>query len=85
MPGPKSGQDTLDQIIAEMTAAETVDDAAIAFIQGVPAMIQAAVDAALQNGATEAQLQPVADLGVAMQAKTDALTAALQPPPPSGN
>ncbi len=72
----------LQPIIDEMTAAETEEQAAIVFIQGVPALVQAAVDAALANGATEAQLQPVRDLGVQLQAQTDALAAALAPPPP---
>ncbi len=72
----------LSPIIAEMTAAETEEQAAIVFIQGVPALLQAAVDAALANGATEEQLQPVFALGTQLQAQTDALTAALAPPPP---
>ena len=76
----------LDPIIADMTNATTVMDSAIVFVNGVPKAIQAAVDAAIANGATAAQLQPVADLGTALQAKSDALVAALaantpQPPP----
>ncbi len=74
----------LQPVIDEMTAAETAEDAAVVFIQGVPALVQAAVDAALANGATAEQLQPVTDLGAQLQVKTDALVAALQPPPPGG-
>lgn len=67
----------IDAVISEMTNATTVEDSAIAFINGVPGMIAAAVAAALENGATAEQLQPVADLGTALQAKSDALQAAL--------
>jgi Tfp pilus assembly protein PilW len=72
----------LQDLIDEMTNAETVEDSAIAFIQGVPALIQAAVDAALANGATAEELAPVAQVGTDLKAKSDALAAALQPPPP---
>lgn len=75
----------VDQAIQVMTNAGTVDDAAIIFINAVPAMVQAAVDAALNNGATASQLQPVSDLAVTLQAKSDAVTAALTantPTPP---
>jgi hypothetical protein len=72
----------LQPIIDDMTEADTVMDAAVIFIEGVPGLIQAAVDASLQNGATAAQLQPVSDLAAVTKTKADALQAALQPPPP---
>ncbi len=72
----------LQPIIDDMTEADTVMDAAIIFIQGVPSLIQAAVDAALANGATAEQLQPVSDLAAVTKAKADALQAALNPPLP---
>jgi hypothetical protein len=72
----------LQDLIDKMTNAETVEDSAIAFIQGVPGLIQAAVDAALANGATAEELAPVAQVGTDLKAKSDALQQALQPPPP---
>ena len=67
----------IDTTIAEMTNATTVEDSAITFINGVPQMIQDAVTKALANGATQEQLAPLTDLGAALQAKSDALQAAL--------
>lgn len=67
----------LDQLTAQVTNATTVEDSAITFINGIQAQIDAAVAAALANGATAEQLQPVSDLSTAMQAKSDALTAAI--------
>jgi len=77
MPSP-----VLQQVIDQMTNAETVEDAAIVYIQGVPGLIQAAVQQALDNGATADQLVPVSNLGNDLKARSDALQAALQPPPP---
>jgi NAD(P)H-flavin reductase len=71
----------LQDLIDEMTNAQTVEESAIIFIQGVPGMIQTAIDAALANGATAAELAPVAAVGTDLKAKSDALAAALQPPP----
>jgi len=67
----------LDDLTAAVTKTEGVEDSAIAFIQGVPALIQAAVDKAIGNGATEAQLAPFAQLSTDMVAKADALAAAI--------
>ncbi len=67
----------LDDTIAAMTAAETVEDAATAFIIGVPALISAAVTQALANGATAAQLAPLTDLNAQLKLKSDALQAAV--------
>ena len=67
----------LDALLAVITNATTVEDSAAAFINGVPALIQAAKDAALANGATEAELAPFAALKDDLQAKSDALAAAI--------
>ena len=67
----------LDNVISDITKATTVQDSAIAFINGVPGLIDAAVAAAIANGATEAELQPVSDLSDQLQAKSDALEAAI--------
>lgn len=72
----------IQQVIDQMTNAETVEDAAIVYIQGVPGLIAAAVQQALDNGATAEQLVPVSNLGNDLKAKSDALQAALQPPQP---
>ncbi len=67
----------LDDTIATMTAAETVEESAVAFINGVPALIQAAIDKAVAGGATAAQLAPLTQLNSDLTAKSDALRAAL--------
>ncbi len=56
MPSP-----VLDALAAQVTATEGVIDSAIALINGIAARVQTAVDAALANGATAAELQPVTD------------------------
>jgi hypothetical protein len=58
----------LTQLDAQVTAAVTVMASATALIKGIGARVQAAIDAALKNGATEAELAPV-------QAEVDALAA----------
>lgn len=72
MPNPQ-----LDALTTEITNATTVEDSATALINGIAAQIAAAVQAALANGATAAEIQPVADLGTQLQAKSDALQAAI--------
>ena len=67
-------------------AAIAAMNAAIDFIQGTPARIQAAVTAALDNGASAEALAPLAALVEAekttAQALTDALAAAQPQQPP---
>lgn len=67
----------LQPLIDEINAAKGVEQSAIEFINGVAAKIQAAVDAALANGATGEQLAPVVAVGDELKAKTDELAAAL--------
>lgn len=67
----------IDQVIQQMTNATTIEDGAIAFINGVPGMIQEAVAKAIENGATAEQLQPVSDIGAQLEAKSNALQEAL--------
>ena len=71
----------MDDAIAALTTSvatlTTVDQSAIALIQGFGAQIQAAVDAALAAGATPVQLQAVTDLKVAIDTQDDALAAAV--------
>jgi len=70
-----------EQQLADLTTvinnAETVIDGATAFANGVPALIASAAAAAIANGATEEEIAPVSQLGVSLQAKADALAAAL--------
>jgi len=56
---------------------EGVVESATAFINGNAARIQAAIDKALELGATAEQLQPLSDEVVAMKAKADALAEAI--------
>lgn len=84
----KKDMSALDDKITELTATvaaeEGVEDSAIALINGFAAQIQAAVAAALAQGATQAQLQALTDLGTSVAAKSGALAAAVaanQPPP----
>lgn len=72
-----TGTEQIAALIAELNAIEGVDDSAIAFVNGFAAAVAAAVQAAIANGATAEQLQPVSDLGTAAKAKSDALAAAL--------
>jgi hypothetical protein len=72
MPSP-----ILDQLTAQVTETTGVEQSAIVFIGGIQARIDAAVAAALENGATAEQLQPVSDLSTAMETQTQALAAAI--------
>jgi hypothetical protein len=69
--------DALTALTAKVTAEDTVIDSAVTLIQGIPALISAAVTAALAQGATPAQLQAITDLGTTITAKSDALAAAV--------
>lgn len=82
-----SGTEQIALLTQEVTDAEGVVDSATTFINGVAGMIQSAVAAAIADGATAAQLQPLSDLGVALETKSQALAAAIaanQPPPQPG-
>lgn len=68
---------TLDALAAQVDATKGVIDSAIIFINGFAARLDAAVAAALANGATAAELAPVQGEIDALKAKTDALAAAI--------
>ncbi len=72
MPNP-----TLDALAAAVTKITDTADSAIALINGIAARVQAAVDAAIANGATAAELAPVQAEADALSAKADALGAAV--------
>lgn len=67
----------LSELVADVTKARGVVQSATVYVNGVAAKVQAAVDAALANGATEAELQPMRDLANQLEADADALAAAL--------
>ena len=78
MPNP-----ILDALQAEVTDAITVMDGATTLISGFTARVQAAVDAALANGATAEQLAPIQTEIDAMTASANALAAAVAAVPPA--
>ncbi len=56
---------------------EGVVDSATALINSIAVRVQAGIDAALANGATADQLQPLTDEVAALKAKSDALASAV--------
>jgi hypothetical protein len=69
--------DALTQLQADVTSENTVIDSAVTLLNGIPAMIADAVAKATAAGATPAELQAVTDLSAAIQAKAQALSAAV--------
>lgn len=67
----------LTALIEEVTHTKGVIESATVFIQGVPALLQAAIDQALANGATEEELAPLQTLEAELEAKRTALETAL--------
>lgn len=67
----------LDDLAAAVTKATDAEDAATLLINGIAARVQSAIDAALKGGATVAQLAPVQAEVDALNAKSDALSAAV--------
>lgn len=63
----------IDTLVADVAAEDTVIDSAVALLTGIQARIDAAVTAALANGATAAELAPLTALSADIQAKTKAL------------
>lgn len=69
---------------AQVKAATDAEDAATLALNGVADRIQAAVNAALENGATAEELAPVQGEVDALKASTDALAAAVVAGTPAG-
>ncbi len=67
----------LSQEIEAITAAVTVIDSAIVLVRSIPDLIATAVAAAVENGATAEQLQPLSDLADSLNAKAEALAEAV--------
>jgi hypothetical protein len=55
-------QNEINQLTASVTQETTVENSAIALINGIPALIQTAVNTALAEGATPAQLAALSAL-----------------------
>jgi hypothetical protein len=64
-------------LTAQVNRATTVEKSAQSLIEGIQSRIDNAVAAAIANGATAEQLQPVSDLGTALDSESDALAAAV--------
>ncbi len=73
----------LADLQAQVKAATDAEDSATILINGFAARVQAAVDAAIANGATAAELAPVQDEVNALKASSDALAAAVVANTPS--
>jgi hypothetical protein len=67
----------LDDLKTAVDKTTTVEASAVTLINGFAARVQAAVDAAIANGATAEQLAPVTEEVAAMNAGADALAAAV--------
>ena len=69
--------DGIKQLRDDVAALKTVDDSAVALISGFQAQLAAAVQAALDAGASPAELQSLTDLHTAIQAEKDNMAAAV--------
>lgn len=82
----------IDALKASVITLTTAEQSAIALIGGFSAQLTAAVDTALEKGATPAELTSLTDLQIAIDTNTAALAAAVAantptpapPTPPSG-
>jgi predicted nucleic acid-binding Zn-ribbon protein len=73
-----TAQEQIATLTTQVTTATTVEKSAQTLIEGIQARIDAVVAAAIANGATAEQLQPVSDLSTAMDAESTALAAAVR-------
>lgn len=67
----------IDALIAQAQANVDAEAAAVVVLNGIKDRIQAAVDAALANGATAEQLAPVTSEIATLKSSSDALSAAI--------
>jgi hypothetical protein len=72
MPNPN-----LDTLTREVNETVGVIESATSLINGFQAKLEAAIATALANGATEAELAPLATLSVELDSKTNDLAAAV--------
>lgn len=73
-----TAKEEIAALTAQVNKATTVEKSAEVLINGFAQRLTDAVQAALANGATAEELQPLADLGVALDTESDALAAAVQ-------
>ena len=69
--------DSITALQADVTAQTTVLTSVQTFTAGIPAMTQTAVNSALAQGATPAQLQALTDLKTGLEANTAGFAAAI--------
>lgn len=69
--------DQITALTAEVANNTTVDGSALTLIQSIPTLIQNAVNTALANGATPAQLAALQTLVTSLQANDTGLAAAV--------
>lgn len=72
-----TGNPIIDALLAQAAENEKVEDSAVIVINGIQARIDAAVQAALANGATAEQLAPVTQVSTDLKTHADALGAAV--------
>lgn len=78
--------DAITQLQSDVAAETAVNQSAITLINGIPALVQTAVQQALAAGATPAQLQAFNDLDAALKSQATGLAAAVTantPTPPA--
>jgi hypothetical protein len=69
--------DEITTLTSRVEANTTVTGSVETFLNGIPAMIAAAVAKATAAGATPAQLKAITDLGASLQANSDGIGAAI--------
>lgn len=67
----------LSELTTNVNAAEGAMESAVVLINGIQARVDAAVQAALNNGATEAELAPFVQLSSDLSAETQKLADAV--------
>lgn len=78
-------QANIDPLVAQVKADDDIVDSAVIWINGSIARIQTAVDAALANGATGAELQPLTDEIAVQKGKVQAVADAIAANTPAAN
>lgn len=73
--------DKLTALQATAAKIENVEQAVLAFVQGVPGLIKTAVEAALAAGAPPETLQAFEDLNARLSADADKIAADIVTPP----
>lgn len=64
-----TAQEQLASLLDDVQQGRTAIGSMSTFLDGLPAVIKAAVDAAMANGATPAMIQPVVDAGELLKAE----------------